>query len=792
MFTAIAQVNASTQVVIGVFDNPPKIFINKEGKPDGVYVDVLNDIQDKEKVHFIYKYDTWNNLYKSLLKGEIDVLPDMAYTKERSKIFSLTKLPVLTSWLEVFERENLNLHYINQLQGLRVGVLKGSNQEQQMRDFVPKNFGIRYQLFSYDSYKKTAEAINSNEIDVLVADRFFRFSPFYSSQIKPTGIILSPSSLHFALNKNKKKYLVSIFDKNLSTLKNDSDSAYYKSLFKWLNENRTSSVPNYIKWIIGIISCILLIAVAFVLLLKNTVTKRTAELLKAKDVAEKSEDQLKLISNNLVNGMIYQVAILDDNTRKFTYLSETVSDLYGCSPEQAKTDPNLIMGKIHTDDIAEITRKEKEAAKTSGVFSAEARVINPDGSFRWSYYISKPRIIDSVQCWDGLEIDISDRKKMEIELQASKEKAIESDQLKSAFLANMSHEIRTPMNSIIGFSNLLKDPNISTKKHNKYITFIEKSSLRMLNIIDDIINISKIETGTMELTLEETNINELIEYYHSQLCTEVENKDIVVTYKNQLPHDDAYIITDQNKLYAVVRNIVTNAIKHTSVGSIEIGYTIEDAMIQFYVKDTGTGIPQNRQEAIFDRFVQADIINKMAVQGAGLGLSISKAYIKMLEGKIWLTSEIDKGTTFYFTIKHSPTQVVNVPIPSQNVPTLKNKITILIVEDDKMSELLLTKLVKQYSLVIFKARNGLEAVEQATNNPEIDLILMDIQMPKMNGHEATKAIRVFNKDVTIIAQTAYALIGDKAKILESGCNECIAKPINKDELDQLIFQYFGN
>lgn len=244
-----------------------------------------------------------------------------------------------------------------------------------------------------------------------------------------------------------------------------------------------------------------------------------------------------------------------------------------------------------------------------------------------------------------------------LELSAAREKAEEGDRLKSAFLANMSHEIRTPMNGIIGFAELLKQPGLSGDKQQEFIEIIEKSSKRMLNIINDIVDISKIEAGMMKTDIVETNINEQIGDIYTFFKPEAEAKGIRLSIKKPLPAKEAIIKTDSEKLYAILTNLVKNAIKYTLEGTIELGYYLkkdsESGVLEFYVKDTGVGIPKERQEAIFDRFIQADITNKMAHQGSGLGLAITKAYLEMVGGQIRVESEVDKGSTFYFTLPYN-------------------------------------------------------------------------------------------------------------------------------------------
>jgi len=386
--------------------------------------------------------------------------------------------------------------------------------------------------------------------------------------------------------------------------------------------------------------------------------------------------------------------------------------------------------------------------------------------------------------------DITKLKQEEQELIMAKEHAEESDRLKSAFLANMSHEIRTPMNGILGFAELLKVPGLTGDQQQEYIRIIEKSGARMLNIINNIVDISKIEAGLMMVNNKETNINEKIEFIYTFFKPQVEGKGMQFLFKNNLPAKDATIRTDSEKLNSILTNLVKNAIKYSKEGAIEFGYIKKNETLEFYVKDTGIGIPKDRQSAIFERFIQAEIPDKMARQGAGLGLSISKAYVEMLGGKIWVESEEGIGSTFYFTLPYHAEPEEKKVVPEQNEKNRIKDLKILIAEDDETSEMLISITIKEFSKEVLKARTGNEAIEICRTNPDLDLILMDIQMPDLNGYEAIRQIRQFNKDVVIIAQTAFGLSGDREKAIEAGCNDYMSKPINKDEIRSLIQKYF--
>ncbi|MDZ7742882.1 MAG: response regulator [Bacteroidota bacterium] len=370
--------------------------------------------------------------------------------------------------------------------------------------------------------------------------------------------------------------------------------------------------------------------------------------------------------------------------------------------------------------------------------------------------------------------------------------------MKSAFLANMSHEIRTPMNGILGYTDLLKTLKLNHETQQNYIGIIEQSGTRMLNIINDIISISKIESQQTEVSLTDTNINHQIEYIFYFFKQEAEQKKLHLSFNNELPEKEAEIRTDREKIYAVLTNLVKNAIKFTQTGSIELGYLKKDGFFEFYVKDSGSGILEEQKEIIFERFRQGSQSHKRSYEGAGLGLSISKAYVEMLGGKIWVENNagkngIDSGATFFFTIPAHPVEerkYVIADASTENATEIEiGDLSVLIVEDDKYSEALIITLVEEFTRKVFTATTGFEAVEVCRKNPDIDLVLMDINMPGMDGYEATRKIREFNQGVVIIAQTAHALVGDREKSIAAGCNDYITKPLKKVGLMKMLNNY---
>ncbi len=391
------------------------------------------------------------------------------------------------------------------------------------------------------------------------------------------------------------------------------------------------------------------------------------------------------------------------------------------------------------------------------------------------------------------QISISiNRKQKEEELKTALERAQESDRLKSAFLANMSHEIRTPMNGILGFINLLNDPGLSLTERERYTAVVNKSGERLLDTINDLIDISKIEAGQVEIIKKEVSVNHLMEELLAFFSLEAKSKGLSLQLEAPLPGPAARVVTDEAKLHGILTNLLKNALKFTEKGSITFGYRMKGNFMEFFVEDTGIGIPQSRQQAVFNRFEQADInFSTRPFEGSGLGLTIAKAYVEMLGGEIRVVSEEGQGTVFSFTIpyetkKRQTENPAGKKITSPVTRPENKGPAILIVEDDETSAMFLKAILKDKFGKIYLAPAGREAITLCRRNPEISIILMDIKLPGMNGLEATREIRKFNKEVVIIAQTAYALSGDEEKTRKAGCNDYITKPISRKALYAML------
>ncbi len=382
------------------------------------------------------------------------------------------------------------------------------------------------------------------------------------------------------------------------------------------------------------------------------------------------------------------------------------------------------------------------------------------------------------------------RKNSEVELINARDEAEENNKLKSAFLANMSHEIRTPMNSINGFSELLRNTEQPIDLQKKYFDIIYKSSNQLLAIIDNILDISKLEVGQVSIIEKEYDLNQII-YDSISLFTPDLYLESPIEFKTHLPikGPESIISCDAPRLQQVFANLIQNAIKFTPEGVIEIGYKINDNNdLQFYVKDTGIGIPIDKQKIIFERFGQAEQGEVRNYKGAGLGLPICKGFIELMNGRIWVESKPGNGSIFYFVLPYKPVaKNLNFTklTPKETSYNWKSK-KILLVEDETFSQNFLETILLPYGPKIIYAEDGFKAIEQVKYNPDIDIILMDIRLPRLDGIEATMRIRKDGFTNPILAQTANALPEDRKKCMDAGCDEFIVKPISRIDFLEII------
>jgi signal transduction histidine kinase len=379
--------------------------------------------------------------------------------------------------------------------------------------------------------------------------------------------------------------------------------------------------------------------------------------------------------------------------------------------------------------------------------------------------------------------------KIKEDFNREKERAIKSDLMKSAFLANMSHEIRTPMNAIVGFSELLNEEE-DPEKRTQYIQIIQSSSSNLLKLINEIVDLSKIEAGEMALSPSSFSVKGIFEEMNRVFSIELAHRNKAhVSLLFEIDETDYFIFSDPNRLKQILANLLNNAVKHTNEGAITCSCKLQNNDLIFSVTDTGTGIPTEDQEKIFDRFTKFNYLNNNA-EGTGIGLSIVEKLVGLLAGKIWLESIWGKGSSFYFTIPYNKSKDKIIPEQERQqrskTTVQTNNSPILIVEDDEINALLIKEILKTAFPNFHHVSNGKEAIDWLENGNECALLLIDMNMPIMNGYEASERIKKQFPTIKIIAQTANAVLGDRQKSLDAGCDEYLSKPIDQEQLIQTM------
>lgn len=497
-----------------------------------------------------------------------------------------------------------------------------------------------------------------------------------------------------------------------------------------------------------------------------------------------SEEKYRLIVENANDG------ILISQNNEFIYNNARFAEMLGYRPNELK---NISFKRIYTrdgiHDLLSRDLKRQKGMQIPNYYQTTFRkkdnsIIEVDVNYQIINYRNMDATFAIVR-------DITQQKQNQKDIKQALEKAKESDRLKSAFLANISHEIRTPMNGIMGFTHLLRKKDLNSEKYEEYLNVIERSSKRMLNLINDLMDISKIEANQVTIYNSPLNVDDLLNYLETFFLPECKAKNIKL---KKVGKSNMIIFGDKDKLEAIFINLIKNSIKFTNKGQIVFGYEKKYNSLKFFVEDTGIGIEKEKHDKIFSRFVQADNRISKPYEGAGLGLAICRAYVDLMGGELKLISEPGNGSYFYF----------NLPLTQGDIPDGKNSssissqskdphnLNILIAEDNEPSFLFLNIIMETFAKKIIRAKNGEEALTLCKKNQDLDLILMDIKMPIMDGYEATKKIREFNQDIIIIAQTADAFNDDHQKIIKNGFNGHLTKPIQESEVKNMLLQLFSS
>lgn len=513
------------------------------------------------------------------------------------------------------------------------------------------------------------------------------------------------------------------------------------------------------------------------------------------DITERKNQEAKLFDSEFIFSKMFENGpfgmVLADKSARFIKANPAFRALLGYSEEEIKhiTYKDVTFPE---DLLVDMPYIKKLNNKEIAVYKTDKRYIRKDGKLIWgSLTVSAAFDSEGQFLYDlGIVEDITERKKILEELLLAKEKAEESDNLKTAFINNISHEIRTPLNSILGFGQFLSEPDLSDEQRKEYFNIIQKSSNRLTNTISDYLDMARIVTGSIKAHKKEFPLRPLfnkIVVNAQNLCAEK-----MLDFEAIIPKEPSVIVadSDQEFILKVFNILIDNALKFTRQGSIKCGFEIKPGFLEFFVKDSGIGIPSEKLEIIFNMFSQADPSSTSGFDGSGLGLTIAKSLVNLLGGSINVASETGKGSVFTFAIPYHITEVQQkATVLRTDEPKTTNNLLVLIAEDDETNFLYIEAVMKKIGCKYIHAANGAEAVDMCKQHKHLSLVLMDIKMPVMNGLEATQLIHKLRPELPIIATTAYAQTSDEYRFLSAGCNGYLVKPVKRESLLQLLQKY---
>lgn len=765
----------------------PYEFSNEKGEPDGFNIDLIREISRVMGLNIYIELKTWSEVISNIETGKVDILAGLFYSTERTKYVDFTQPHSIVSY-SYFVRDNEKNFSYDDLRGKEIIIQKGDIIEEIVKGL--NNVTIVYTSTQADALR----LLSSGKHDAAILSKLSALQyaeEFKLKNIIPFGPPLETRRYYFAVNKN----LTGLADRLNEGLAIIKATGEYDAIYnKWFGGSSTP-IPKRIMWI-SVIALSFFVITLFTIALWNwsltkTVQQKTQELNSELSIRTQTEKQMakeRTLLRQFINAIPDPLFHKDKDGRYVNY-----NNAFGA----LINDENEILGKTDFDifptELAKEILNSDLKAYTTKTPVIDERWITPANGEKLllsthltPFFDEKGQLIGLV----GAGRNITAQHKAEEELRVAKERAEQSDKLKSAFLANMSHEIRTPMNAIIGFSNLLLNPDLSHEQKREYVKFINSSGNTLLNLINDIIDIAKIEAGEITILEKEFNLIDLLREQHSLFTNMAVSQDKAHLNINLIVPEgisELRVILDQLRLKQVLSNLLSNAVKFTDNGTISLGLKIGETHFEFWVADTGIGIPQSHRKQIFEQFRQVDETLSRKYGGTGLGLTISQRLIELMNGNIWLESEEGAGSTFFFKVpitdktralweSHQSAQKRQRSATSETTASSWQHINLLIAEDEEMNYLYLKEVLNPTGVNITWAKNGREAVELTEYN-DYNIVLMDIKMPIMNGIEAAQAILKKKPEQAIIAQTAYAMHEEKQQCLDMGFRAYLTKPL---------------
>ncbi len=660
--TAVSANDANDPLVVkvGVYENEPKIFTDDQRNAAGLWPDIINYIATKEGWKIEYVPGTWTQCLDRLAKNEIDLMPDVAYTEDRDKIYDFSQETVYVSWSRVYARAGANIQSILDLEGKNIAVMQGSVNVEGPDGIktLTGAFGINCTFIEVDSYLNVFELVDKKEADAGVVSKDFAYSHESNFNVVETPIVFQPALLYFAFppESTLKTYLIERIDNDVRELKANGDSIYYQSLNKWLGVQSIEKIeiPSWARWLLIGIAVVALLLGGGTFLLRTQVRKRTKEL--AEDVEKRkktekalreSEEKLRLILETIPHGLA-----VADMSGKLIQINRSVMRQSGFSEKE-------LLGKKYFNFVSKKDRDRaveyhNEVVESGTDQDNEYILKRKDGS-EFPAKITEIPIEDASGNILGtlaMVEDITEQRKAEEEHRKNIEYR-ELDRLKTNLLSTISHELRTPLASIKGYSSLLLTYNrrLDDTQKRESLEAIDRSTDRLTELIEHLLDMSRLDAGLLRLNLEETKPSNIFSAAVAEARLRAPKYKFKIEIKSRLPA----LMADAKRLRQVIDNLVNNAIKYSPQGTkITVRAEVKAKELLVSVADQGQGIAAAETKKIFDRMYRIEQRLGKDPGGLGLGLSLCKALVEAHGGRIWVESQVGKGSTFYFTIPLKP------------------------------------------------------------------------------------------------------------------------------------------
>jgi PAS domain S-box-containing protein len=792
---------APREVRVGIYANEPKIFLGDDNQPSGILGDLLKEIAQREGWTLKAVPCTWQDCLQALQDHKIDLMPDLAYSEERARIFAFHQHPALFSWSGIYRLEGVKINSMLDLNGKRLAVLKGSIQETYLKKLLA-DFGVGSEFISVDAMASGFELVANKSADAVVSNRFYGDLKAAEYKLLASPIMFQPTQLFYGAAKGQNADLLKAIDQHLDAWSQTDGSPYHKILAKWITAPARTLIPNWILWTLGGLAAVMLAALLGNILLRRKVQEQTAALRKDKDALRVQALVLDQIQDHIT----------------VTDLKGTVTYVNSAELKGLKHPRDGIIGQNHVTAYAS---SEQGQAQQQAIFERtlsdgqwHGTVINPRPDAAPIFIDLRTSLIHDENgepiALVGVGTDVTERTQAVLELEqykthleqlvsertqelaGAKEIAEAANLAKSAFLANMSHEIRTPLNAITGMAHLIRRSGVSAKQADQ-LNKLEGAAEHLLEIINAVLDISKIEAGKFALEEMPVRIDEIVNTIASMVAERAHSKNL--NLRIELSPMPLNLLGDRTRIQQALLNYATNAVKFTDEGSINLRASItedraDSALLRFEVTDTGVGIVPEALPRLFSAFEQADNSITRKYGGTGLGLAITRRLAELMGGEAGVSSTPGQGSTFWLTVRLRKGEV-NAASATEfaeqsceaSLKARHSGTRILLAEDEPINAEIALALLENTGLQIDLAQHGAQALKMAAA-ADYALILMDMQMPGMGGLEATRLIRqqANHRHTPIIAMTANAFAEDRERCLAAGMDDFLSKPVHPETL----------